>query len=186
MVRGMGDPSGAGRRENRIWFVRAGSAGSAVREFLEAGFVGIAWPEAGDLTGTTELGDIVARLGGKNPSSSRGTLTNWASMLRGLAHSMRRDDWVMTIDPVERMYWIGVVNSDYVWTPGSTLPHRRTVTWRGRVARSDLSEAALRSLGSISTVFRASAEASAEVLARLTGSPANARTSLDSKRPSRR
>jgi predicted Mrr-cat superfamily restriction endonuclease len=147
----------------RTWFVRAGSAGSAARAFLDEAFVGIGWAETGSLDGVTELRAIEARLTAAFPGKSRRTLIAWAAMLRSICARMTRGDTVMTIDPVRQEYWIGQIASGYRWEVGVPLPHRRHVSWSGSIDRRTLSDSTLHCLGSISTVFRLSPAATEEV-----------------------
>ncbi len=163
----MAERRGASRERtalNRVWFVRAGSRGSAIRSFLDDGFVGIGWSETGAFTGVTGLRDFEKRLLAMFPTRSRRTLTAWAAMLRALVSAMAIGDDVMTIEPATRRYWIGKVVSEYKWQQGTELAHRRGVSWSGSLDRAHLSEPTLHCLGAISTVFRLSADATQEVL----------------------
>ena len=148
---------------DRVWFVRAGNRGSAIRSFLDDGFVGIGWSETGVLTGVTELRAFEERLLAVYPARSRRTLTAWAAMLRALVSTMAVGDDVMTIESDMRRYWIGTVESDYRWQQGAELAHRRGVRWSGSLERAHLSKATLNCLGAISTVFRLSVDATQEV-----------------------
>lgn len=49
-------------------------------------------------------------------------------------------------------YYVGTIESDYYYVPGTNLPHRRKVTWLNKtIKRSDMSKEAQNSLGSIGT-----------------------------------
>jgi restriction system protein len=165
----------------RIWFVRAGGAGSAARAFVDEGFVGIAWSEIGSLAGVTDLRAIEVRLADVFPDKSRRTLTAWAAMLRAICATMTRGDTVMTIQPEARRYWLGKISSDYRWVRGTALAHRRQVSWTGSLERSCLSESTLHCLGAISTVFRLSTAATDEVVGQFRGLGASRASARESK-----
>ena len=49
-------------------------------------------------------------------------------------------------------YYVGVIASDYIYSPGSDLPHQRKVNWMDKlIARADMSERLRNSTGSIGT-----------------------------------
>jgi restriction system protein len=144
--------------------VRAGSRGREIRSFLDDGFVGLGWKETGSLEGVTDFRAFEERLLAVHPTRSSRTLTAWAAMLRAVVSGMDVGDDVMTIESSTRHYWIGKVTSEYQWHPDADLAHRRAVRWSGSLSRAHLTETTRNCLGAISTVFRLSVDATAEVL----------------------
>lgn len=56
-----------------------------------------------------------------------------------------------------RAYQYGIVTGDYEYHPGTELPHRRRVDWKGSLNRDDMSPALASSAGSLMTVFQLTA-----------------------------
>ncbi|WP_200933669.1 endonuclease NucS domain-containing protein [Arthrobacter sp. Leaf141] len=56
-----------------------------------------------------------------------------------------------------RSYQYGIVTGEYEYHPGTELPHRRRVDWKGSLNRDDMSPALASSAGSLMTVFQLTA-----------------------------
>lgn len=57
----------------------------------------------------------------------------------------------------DRTYQYGVVMGGYEYHPGTELPHRRRVDWKGSLSRDDMSPTLASSAGSLMTVFQLTA-----------------------------
>jgi hypothetical protein len=146
-----------------LWFVRAGKEGAFAQDFRATGTVGIGWAEVGEISPETPDEVIDERFASTYPNKEDNTRNVWANQVRRFLREIRPGDGVVTIDPSERAYFIGRIDSDAEWTPGD-LPRRRAVTWLQRADRDALSESARNKLGSIATLFRVGAEAEAELI----------------------
>lgn len=75
----------------------------------------------------------------------------WAAS-EGIANG----DLVLAPKP-DRTYQYGVVTGGYEYHPGTDLPHRRPVDWRGSISRDDMSPTLASSASSLMTVFQLTA-----------------------------
>lgn len=87
-----------------------------------------------------------------NPEKSMVAAGLACGMLYTICKGIQPDDIVLCPDG-EGSYWAGTVVSEYVYTPGQILPHRRHVEWLPKsIARTEMSEALQGSTGSSGTV----------------------------------
>ena len=150
----------------QVWMVRAGRDSAFVEEFLSKQMVAIGWSKLGDLStvrSREELSQLVAVAWPENNkfqnAASVGQVYRFcAEVIPGTT--------VTTYDSNRRTYLLGCVTGEYVYHPeySQHLVHTKSVKWDGEVARDILSAGTKNSLGSISTVFCLSSEASAELL----------------------
>jgi restriction system protein len=78
------------------------------------------------------------------------------SFLWSVAKGIRKGDIVLCPDGAD-IYRVGEVISDYFFSAGVVLPHRRKVNWFGQTTnRADMSDSLNRSIGSIGTVIEIS------------------------------
>ncbi len=150
----------------QLWVVRAGRDAVYCEDFLRLKVVAIGWWEAGDLTRLTSREQIAKAIAKSYPDASKGTLSSYAGQVQRFRFDLKKDESVVTYDAAKRLYHIGTVVGDYEYHPECELELRnsRAVTWLGTVPRDKLSAATKNSLGSISTIFRASETASEEIL----------------------
>lgn len=147
------------------WMVRA--EGGTLVEAFSKGVVAVGWPEIGDLTPADTREAVRALHESAYPDDSAGKATNAIGVLFTFRSVLDRGDHVVTYDPNEREYLVGEITSDYRYSGsdvGADWPHVRSVSWRGRVQRDDLSPATRNSLGSTLTLFAINEEAATELL----------------------
>lgn len=150
--------------QKNTWMVRS-DGGNALNLF-EEGVVGIHYGIPDDLTGKN-LDEIRELYKKYNPDDSKGKAAGAVGMLDRIVNKIQSGDGVITYDPGTRQYWVGRISEAYFRAPGDVeLPHRRKVDWdAARVSRDDLSLAARRSLGPVTTLFSVSPETWEEILA---------------------
>ncbi len=156
---------------SKLWMVRAGKNSLYVEDFLAKNIVAIDWRAVGDLTNAhtrSEIGTLVklaySEANLHQAASSTGQIYRFRT-------EMQCGDMIMTYQANTRAYHIGVVSTEYKFTPelGENLLHSRGVKWTGKVQRDALTAGSKNSLGSISTIFSASATASEELRKLLNG-----------------
>lgn len=147
----------------RIWFVRAGVKAVHVDEFLTNGEVAIGWGKVGEIAAKTGDDEIQRRFRAAYPDKREGSVNVWLAQVKRFLREIRVGDEVVTYDPGQRTYFLGVVESDVTWRQGHDLPRVRKVKWSLRVRRDLLSTSTRNSLGSIATFFRVNNEASDEL-----------------------
>jgi len=149
-----------------FWVVRAGQNGVYADDFLSEGWVGIGWHQAGELAPDAPDEEIEAALEAAFPASRDGSKRTWAGQIKRFFREISVGDPVATYDPERRVYFLGVINSDFAHRPQHTLIRSRSVDWTHKVARDGLSTSTRNSLGAILSFFRLSDEASAELRAK--------------------
>lgn len=154
------------------WIVRQGKGGINAQEMIESGYLGV------DFIGDYDIRPYL----GQGSDAFRGSLNGTYQELypgatkiaAGLAmgrlwaacEAIQEGDVVLVPKP-GRTYQFGVVASGYEYHPGTALPHRRRVNWRGSFDRDDMSPALASLAGTKQTVLELAAHA--VELAQLTG-----------------
>ena len=153
------------------WVVRQGKGGQYAEEMIEAGYLGV------DFIGDY---DIMPHLGGgaevfrgsmnsiyleMRPEKSRVAAGLAMGNLWAACEGIVDGDLVLA-PKSDRTYQYGVVTGGYEYHPGTELPHRRRVDWKGSISKSDMSPTLASSVGVPMTVFQL--EAHAAELATLT------------------
>jgi len=88
----------------------------------------------------------------KNPNKTKVSAGLACGMLHTIMKGIKQEDIVLCPDG-EGSYLIGEVISDYQYTKGGILPHRRTVRWfSSSISRDEMSQSLRNSTGSIGTV----------------------------------
>jgi restriction system protein len=147
--------------EKTIWMVRAGRGGAYVDDFIESNFVGIGFASAGEVASPVNKDNVIAKMREENPA---GKFQMAASQILRFYDDFQIGDSVMTYDPGQRLYFIGVIKSD-VKKVDHILFRARDVEWKGQVARDSLVQSTRNSLGAISTIFMVRDEAAEDVVA---------------------
>ncbi len=138
--------------------IMPGKKSMYARQCHEGGFIGAHWGFDDDLTG--QFGDDFRDFNhrfrevylAKFPEKSRVAAGLACGMLWTICKGMQQKDVVLSPDG-EGGYFVGEVASDYYFAAGEILPQRRKINWfPNRLAKSDMSEALLNSMGSIGTV----------------------------------
>jgi restriction system protein len=153
------------------WVVRQGTGGINAQEMIEEGYLGVDFIGDHDIRPHLGKGADAFRAAlnpvflemypGKSRISAGLSMGNlWAA-----SEGILEGDVVLAPKP-DRTYQYGTVTSGYEYHPGTALPHRRRVDWKGSFSRDAMSPALASSAGSLMTVFQLAPHA--EELAALT------------------
>ncbi len=151
-----------------MWKVNAGRRSMLAREFVDRGIVAIGWREAGDYTGLRSKEEVLAVVKRAYPDRTDQQSHVSAGQIWRFLTEVKIGDSILTYDPSERLYHLGLVNGPARYEPAviGELPVQRAVTWRATVSRDTLSPAARGKLGAILTLFRVADSTAAELAAR--------------------
>lgn len=149
--------------ENKSYYrIILGKANSLFEEGYVGGYVGVDMGLAEDLT--SKLPDDWREFNKKyipiylrdNPDKTKVSAGLKCGMTWTLAKGMNIGDIILCPDG-KGSYYVGEIISDYVYTEGVPLQHRRNVKWFSKsIARDLLSESFRNSLGSIGTIVNIS------------------------------
>lgn len=155
----------------RSWMVRAERNGRLFDAFKEKSVVAVGWPAVGDLSTAKTRKAIADALARVYPGAKAQSQAMAAGQLHRFVNELSPGDAVVTYDPSRRVYLVGEISGPYQYDPAVDPedPHVRAVKWQGEVARDLLSADCRNSLGSISTLFRLSAQVMGELTAALSG-----------------
>lgn len=153
-------------KEQIIYMVRAGEGAYLIAEFLRRKVVAIGWDKVGDLTKLKDIDEIKVKLKTVYPEAKAAQINNYAGQLSRFKTEFKKGQLVISYDPTERVYWIGEITSEYIYSPDDTefYPHIRRVEWSKKVLRDELTTSTKNSLGSTLTIFKLSETAVQEVL----------------------
>ena len=140
------------------WIVRQGRAGIYTDTMVQAGYIGVDF--IGDFDIRSHLGKgsrsfhtamnhVFLEL---NPEKSKVAAGLAMGNLWAACEGINVGDVVLAPRP-DRTYAFGTVTGGYEYFPGTELPHRRKVDWRGSFSRDAMSPELSNSAGSIMTVF---------------------------------
>ncbi len=157
-----------------LWVVRAGRKAADLAHFLSEGVVAIGWGRVGTIAPSDSDDELRRRFEEAFPEYKPGTRISSVAQVKRFVREVEVGDSVVTYDPETRRYHVGQVGTDVTVstrTVDDSDRHEyvRKVIWEGTVSRDDLSTATRNSLGAISTLFKPSDSASAEILQRLNG-----------------
>lgn len=144
------------------WMVRQGRGGLFAEDMIEAGYMGVDF--VGDYDLTSHLGEgpdlfrpaAVQVFLGQEPDKGKVAAGLAAGNLWWACEGIVEGSLVLAPKP-DRTYQYGVVTGGYEYHPGTDLPHRRRVDWKGSFSRDDMSPALASSARSIMTVFQLAA-----------------------------
>lgn len=145
-----------------LWMVRAGKNATYADDFVENGFVGIGFADAGEIVIPIQKEALEKRIASANPTYSPGKVGNVASQVKRFYEELSVGDSVMTYDASQRLYFIGEITTD-VEDRDHILGRARGVAWSGQVSRDLLTAATRNTLGSIITLFLVRDAASEEI-----------------------
>ncbi|GKV72977.1 hypothetical protein NCCP2145_23580 [Pseudarthrobacter sp. NCCP-2145] len=142
--------------------VRLGRGGRNAEEMVQAGYLGVDF--IGDYDIRPHLGGGAEVFRGAmnsvflelNPEKSRIAAGLAMGNLWAACEGINEGDLVLAPKP-DRTYQYGVVTGGYEYHPGTDLPHRRPVDWKGSLSRDDMSPTLASSAGSLMTVFQLTA-----------------------------
>ena len=148
-----------------MWKVNAGRRSTLAREFVDRSVVAIGWHEAGDYTAFRSKEAVLAAVVRAYPDQSGQQNQVAAGQIWRFLTEIRIGDEVLTYDPADRLYHLGVIRGQPRHDPAAIpqLPVQRAVEWRATVSRDALSQAARGKLGAILTLFRVAPDAAAEL-----------------------
>ncbi|MDA0525427.1 restriction endonuclease [Methanococcoides alaskense] len=156
--------------ETNMWMVRAGENAYLIDDFKNKNYVAIGW-DIGDIS-KVENKDQVKELVEQTCTyfSKKSQISNAAGQMNRFRFDFKKDDYVISYDPANRIYILGLIRSDYEYnTEISDYYHTRKVDWVGEVRRDDLSTSTRNSLGAITTIFAINDDAAEEIIEILEG-----------------
>jgi hypothetical protein len=121
------------------WIVRVGQANRRAAAFQNPGAIALGWAEVQGVTDLTalDLDALAARIrratGAAEPETDAGQLLAFRD-------DVAVGDLVVAPDAVSGDVLVGSVSSDYMYDAGLSeyYPHRRAMTWHGRVRSADI------------------------------------------------
>ena len=152
-----------------LWVVRAGRKAAYLAHFLSEGLVAIGGGRGGPFGPNDSDEDLRRRFEEAYPEDKPGTRASWVAQVKRFVREVEVGDTVVTYDPETRQYHMGQVGTDATISTrivdnSERHEYVRKVKWEGTVSRDDLSTTTRNSLGAISTLFKPSDNASAEML----------------------
>lgn len=142
--------------------VMLGKGSQFAAQALQGGFIGMDDASGQNLAPLLALTELEFRqqvrpgLEATNPSSSKGTITQYATTLWRIAQGIQEGDVILSPDgtPGPGQLRVGEVTGAYHYLSGELLPHRRTVQWHPEpIKRADMSQALKNSSGGITTII---------------------------------
>jgi restriction system protein len=140
--------------------VSLGERGKYAPQAVSEGWVGTGWLTTTDLTGKFPENwkdfnkEIIPVLLETGESTNRIGAGLAAGMTWTVAKGLQQGDIVLSSNGTGHFH-VGKIDSEYYFTPGELLPHRRRVAWYPEmVARADMSEELSRNIGGYGTVQR--------------------------------
>ncbi|NSX37184.1 DUF91 domain-containing protein [Pseudarthrobacter oxydans] len=153
------------------WVVRQGRGAQFANEMVQAGYLGVDFIGDYDIRPHLGAGAEVFR-GAMNsvyqdmyPEKTRVSVGLAMGNLWAASEGIADGDLVLAPKP-DRTYEYGIVTGGYEYHPGTDLPHRRPVDWKGSINRDDMSPTLASTAAVPMTVFQL--EAHAAELASLT------------------
>ena len=149
-----------------VWMVRAGRDSVYVDDFLELELVAIGWDELGPIEEDETKSQLLRRYQTTYPDQSAGSAQTGVSQVLRFLKEIKVGDTVVTYDRDRRIYYIGKVLSQTMWSPDKVpnMPRVRQVNWTHRVLRDRLSVDTKNTLGAIQTLFQVKKRAADELL----------------------
>jgi restriction system protein len=146
------------------WVVRQGRGGQFADEMIQAGYLGVDF--IGDYDIRPHLGGGAEVFRGAMNSVYQGMYPDKTKVAAGLAmgnlwaasEGIAEGDLVLAPKP-DRTYKYGIVTGGYEYHPGTELPHRRPVDWKGSISKDDMSPTLASTAGVPMTVFQLEAHA---------------------------
>jgi len=159
--------------EKTIWGIHGGKTGDADSLFLKKKFVGIGWPNCGDLSKLPSNRDAFKELVAKSyPDKKPAAIPNNAGQLFRFVHEMKPDDLIVYPSQRDRLVHIGRIAGPYKYNPDleAAYPNLRCVEWLKAVPRTQFTQGALYEIGSAMSLFQVKNYAD-EFIAAVEGKP---------------
>ena len=134
-----------------------GQKSKYAEECFKANFIGADYGFVHDLTNDLkgdyrEFKKLIPQYLSSHPGKTKIAAGLACGFLFTIAKGIQKGD-VVVCPNGEGKYYVGEVISDYIYTHGGILPHRRTVQWLNKtIDRSEMSQSLKNSTGSIGTV----------------------------------
>ncbi|MGE0405853.1 MAG: restriction endonuclease [Candidatus Korobacteraceae bacterium] len=141
--------------EQVFWGIHCEAFGDPL--FLQKNYIGIGWPQVGDLRNITPNRDgFKKKISDIYPQYVRGQIVNSASQLYRFVHEMKTGDLAIYRSKVGRQIHIGKINGEYEYRPDldKEYVNVRSVKWIGVYPLTQFSQGALYELGSALTLFQ--------------------------------
>jgi restriction system protein len=148
LLKGMKDMS-----KTLWWMVRAGEGGYLFDDFYNNNYVAIGWNDLGDIMDATSMNNIRDLYNKHYTQEKPSKVNNAVAMIFKFRSVLKEGHKVVTYNPKNREYAIGLITSDYKFAPGREYHHIREVQWQGIINRDDLNAASRNSLGSTLALF---------------------------------
>ena len=160
--------------EKTIWGIHAGKFGDAETLFFKKYFIGLGWPNAGDLSLLKSNREAFKTSVAKAyPEKKPGAFPVDAGQLYRFVHELKMGDVVVYYSRADRQIHIGQVEGPYQYKPDldSNYPNVRSIKWLKAFPRTIFSQGALHELGSAMSFFQIKNYAD-EYLTAIEGKPA--------------
>ena len=148
-----------------VWVIHAGRRGRDAQAFENAGLAGLSLPPIADLSTLPRdraIERIERELEAASPiGPSSGRSRTFAATLLRFIHDIQLGDHVITPDRASRQVLAGEISGPYEFIetpPIAGYYHIRPVKWLGRLARSELSAQAIRSIGAPGPLYQPAAQ----------------------------
>lgn len=141
-------------QELRIWGLHMDA--SVGTRPVDLGYVGIGWPELGDLSRIPATrDDYKLTIQKAFPDAKPGSIPVQAGVLYRFVHEVKAGDIVVYPSKVDRMVNIGKISGPYKHSTevSHSYPNILPVSWEKHLPREDFSQAALYEIGSFITLF---------------------------------
>jgi restriction system protein len=154
-----------------MWMVRAGEDAFLIEDFKKKSYVAIGWNELSDLSRIANREQIKELVEEKCDFYTKKSQINAAAgQISRFLFDFKKGDYVLSYDPVNRVYLVAEIQSDYEYNEKlSEYHHVRRVKWLGEVSRDKLSTSTRNTLGAISTIFQINDIAAKEIIGILEG-----------------
>ncbi|MCG5957870.1 restriction endonuclease (plasmid) [Acinetobacter nosocomialis] len=139
---------------------------------IEHGFIGIGWPELGDLSKFTDRDSLKLALKEAQPIATESSIRSQSSPLFRFINEMKVGDYVVYPSKTDRMIYVGTISSDYYFDgviADDEYQNRRKVTWitSNGIPRNSFSQSTLNELGAFITIFSIKPKTSNEIFQHL-------------------
>lgn len=158
------------------WMIRS-EGGLLYDLFRDEAVVALGWGFLPSLSKFQSRDAIVAALRVQNPDQSDTSLLVQGAQLWRFLREIKIGDRVTTYSPTRRVYSLGMIESEYEYSPSigekfgdsdESYPHIRRVKWDSvEIRRDSLSSTTKNSLGSTLSLFRLPSEAERDLCRRL-------------------
>jgi restriction system protein len=139
------------------WMVRAGRKGHLFDQFIDEGIVTIGWKDMGAVEPGISLDELKTKMLETWPDWHPQKISMSAGQVNRFINEIRAGDTIVTYDPSQRIYKIGVSKGEYRYDPSVDSDdhgHILSVDWQRDVPRDVLQPRTKNSLGAISTLFK--------------------------------